>query len=179
MSSPHLADLRIRPLAPGDQAQATAAHDELVAEGSEFLASFVAGEPWADYLDRLDGLRLGRGLPAGHVPETSLVGEADGVLVGMLRVRHALNRRLARMGGHIGYVVRPAYRRHGVGTGLLAHGLTVAAGLGVDPALVTCAEDNLASIAMIERAGGVLDGIVDVPGRAPRRRYWIRTVERT
>ncbi len=175
MSPSLLADLRIRVLAPGDEAQAREAHAELVAEGSELLASFVADEPWTDYLERLDALRLGHGLPAGHVPETSLVGEVDGLLVGMLRVRHGLNRRLARMGGHIGYVVRPAYRRRGVGMALLARGLTVAAGLGIDPALVTCADDNLASIAMIERAGGRLDDLVDVPGLSLRRRYWIPT----
>lgn len=178
--SPSLpADLRIRALAPGDEAQATAAHAELVAEGSEFLASFVAGEPWASYLDRLEGFRLGHGLPARLVPETCLVGEADGALVGMVRVRHALNRRLVRMGGHIGYVVRPAYRRRGVGTALLARGLREAAAMGIDPALVTCADDNLASITMIERAGGRLDGLVDVPGLSPRRRYWIATGGRT
>jgi predicted acetyltransferase len=39
--------------------------------------------------------------------------------------------------------------------------------------LVTCDEDNLASIAVIERCGGVLEDVRPDPDGAPKRRYWI------
>ena len=46
--------------------------------------------------------------------------------------------------------------------------------LGIDPVLITCDDDNIGSIKVIERNGGVLENIVtgpDVP--RPKRRYWI------
>ena len=43
-------------------------------------------------------------------------------------------------------------------------------GLGIDPALVTCDEDNTGSIRVIEAAGGVLEDV-----RGVKRRYWVPT----
>jgi predicted acetyltransferase len=43
-------------------------------------------------------------------------------------------------------------------------------GLGVDPALVTCDQDNTGSILVIEAAGGVLEDV-----RGVKRRYWVPT----
>ncbi|GAA4845526.1 hypothetical protein GCM10023221_24830 [Luteimicrobium xylanilyticum] len=96
-------------------------------------------------------------------------------MVGRVSVRHELTRSLARVGGHIGYSVRPAYRRRGYATALLRAGLGRACGLGIERALVTCASDNVGSLAVIERCGGVLEGVVDVPGHSPTRRYWVPT----
>ncbi len=169
------AGLVIRPLGAADEAEALAAHAELVAEGSMFLQGHEPGMPWAAYLDLLERYRAGVGLPAGHVPTTTLVGAAGGSLVGLLSVRHRLSPRLELMGGHLGYVVRPAHRRRGYATALLRHGLGVAAGIGVGEALVTCSDDNVGSIAVIERAGGVLRDRVEVPGYGLKRRYLVST----
>ncbi|MGV8968629.1 MAG: GNAT family N-acetyltransferase [Cellulomonas sp.] len=131
---------------------------------------------WPDYLARLDRQRRGLDLPTGFVPATYLIADADGDVVGRVSIRHELNEFLADVGGHIGYGVRPAYRRRGYATQMLRQALKLAHSIGIERALVTCDRDNVASAATIERCGGVIDET------APRthspeqsRRYWIET----
>lgn len=73
-----------------------------------------------------------------------------------MSVRHELNDFLREEGGHIGFAVRPAYRRRGIASMLLDHGLEVLAALGWAEALVACEDGNLASATAIETAGGRL-----------------------
>jgi predicted acetyltransferase len=49
----------------------------------------------------------------------------------------------------------------------------VARSLGVERALVTCDDANVGSATVIERCGGVLDGVVTASGGNRIRRYWI------
>jgi predicted acetyltransferase len=90
--------------------------------------------------------------------------------LGRLSIRHHLTPALLEVGGHIGYVVRPSARRQGHATKMLAQSLPVAAGLGIDPALVTCDDDNLASRKVIEACGGELED-----ERHGKFRYWVAT----
>ena len=53
---------------------------------------------------------------------------------------------------------------------MLKAALPWALGLGIDPALVTCDEDNAGSVGVIEAAGGVLEDV-----RGIKRRYWVPT----
>jgi predicted acetyltransferase len=53
---------------------------------------------------------------------------------------------------------------------MLRRALVVARSMGIDPALVTCNVDNIASRAVIERNGGVLED-----EREGRLRFWVRT----
>lgn len=108
--------LQLRALNPGDEAAARAAHKELAADGFAFLLDLREAEPWAAYLARLELLRTGAGVPDGWVPSTFFAAEVGGELVGRTCIRHSLNPRLARWGGHIGYGVRPASRRRGYAT---------------------------------------------------------------
>lgn len=168
--------LRLRPLTAEDEHEAWAAHAELAEDGFEFLLSADHGTTWSDYLQRLDRERRGEGLAEGRVPATFLVADVGGVVVGRVSVRHALNERLTLVGGHIGYAVRPAFRRRGYATCILRQALAVARSVGVADALVTCADDNVGSIRTIERCGGVLQDTVPGPGTgAPKRRYRIAT----
>jgi predicted acetyltransferase len=101
--------------------------------------------------------------------------EVAGKLVGRVSIRHELNAYLAELGGHIGYAVRPEFRRRGYATGILRQSLLVAQELGIDQALVTCDDENAGSARVIERCGGVLADVVPGPdGSAPKRRYWAR-----
>jgi predicted acetyltransferase len=92
--------------------------------------------------------------PAGWVPTTLLWWVHGEEYLGIIAIRHRLNGRLRRIGGNIGYEVRPSARRRGHGTRMLAAALPVAASLGIDPALVTCDRRNEPSRRVIEANGG-------------------------
>jgi predicted acetyltransferase len=91
---------------------------------------------------------------------------------GSIRFRHQLNDGLRRIGGHIGYDVRPSARRCGHATAMLRAARPHVARLGIDPALVTCDDDKVGSRWVIEANGDVLhehgDGIL---------RYWLPTAD--
>ena len=89
-------------------------------------------------------------------------------VVGFVQVRHGLNDHLRETGGHIGYSIRPTRRRRGHATRALRLALDRARVVGLDRVLVTCDDDNVASVRTIESAGGVLEDV-----RAGTRRYWI------
>ena len=84
-----------------------------------------------------------------------------------------MNAVLERIGGHVGYVVVPECRGRGYATAILAKAVAIARDeLGIARVLVTCEENNLASIKVIERNGGVPDGVTHETS-PPHRRYWI------
>jgi len=164
----------LRPLDVSDEKQAKQAHEELAADDFEFL--FVRqGEAWPVYLQRVERERLGVDLPEGWVPSTFLVAEVEGQVVGRVSIRHQLNAYLAELGGHIGYGVRPGFRRRGYATDILRQSLAVAASIGLERVLVTCDVDNVGSARAIESCGGVRENVVPVEGSVPRCRYWVET----
>jgi len=165
--------VRLRPLRIEDEQQALAAHAELTAEGFSFLLDWSPSTAWRDYVAQTSAWRCGHRLPADRVPSSFLVAESDGELAGRVSVRHEFNDFLAAYGGHIGYCVRPAFRRRGLAGEILGQGLVIARAHGVDRVLVTCDEDNRASAKVIERRGGVLEDRRVDPDGVLKRRYWI------
>lgn len=110
------------------------------------------------------------------VPATHLWGVAGGDFVGRISIRHELNDALRAMGGHVGYDTVPSLRGRGIATAMLRLALPVARDLGLADVLLTCDDDNAASIRVIERCGGVLEATRRIPGSAvPKRYYWIPT----
>ena len=98
----------------------------------------------------------------------------DDDVVGFIALRHHLNERLARFGGHVGYEVRPSARRQGVATAMLGLLLRTERARSIGRILVTCAPSNAASRTTIERNGGALDGIVFVDEvQRETCHYWI------
>jgi len=99
---------------------------------------------------------------AEHAPEPGRVAESvywavsDGVVVGRIALRHHLNASLEEFGGHIGYEVRPSFRRKGIGKDMLRQLLELPKAREIGRLLVTCAPDNVASAATITANGGVL-----------------------
>ncbi len=163
----------LRPLNISDEAGALAGDRELALEDWGFLLGYEPGMPWNEYLQILADQRLGRNLPVGKVPATFLIAEHDGQLIGRSSIRHELNDFLFNVGGHIGYGVRPAYRRKGFATEILRQSLELISELGVTEVLVTCDDDNVGSYKVIESQGGVLENRVEFEGSL-KRRYWIR-----
>jgi predicted acetyltransferase len=171
------AELTLRPPAPSDERVARDAQAALAADGFDF-GLWPDGEPWLAYLDRLGREHRGEDLPPGRVAMTFLYAEVDGRVVGRASIRHTLTATLAAEGGHVGYAVLPAERRRGYATAILRRSVDVLRAAGVGPVLVTCREDNAASLAVIARCGGRLDEAwpssrphgTDV---APTLRFWI------
>lgn len=80
----------------------------------------------------------------------------DDTIVGVVNIRHYLTEKLLIVGGHIGFGIRPSYRRQGYATKILALSLVEAKKIGIEKVLVTCDKDNIASAKVILKNGGVL-----------------------
>lgn len=169
--------LRLRPLRAGDEKACRAGQRLMAAEGFEFALDLEPRMSWRSYLRLLDQQRCGIGLTEGLVPATFLAAEVGGQVVGRVSIRHELNEFLEREGGHIGYGVLPRYRRHGYATEMLRQALIIARACGVDQVLVTCDDENVGSVAVIEACGGRLDPVTPAARSAGDghlvRRYWI------
>ena len=171
-----MGELRLRPFRLDDEGSAHTAQAELLRDDFTFLLEdFDPSEPWADYLARLARVSRGEGLAPDRVPADLLAAEVDGELVGRTSIRHRLNDHLALYGGHIGYGVRPGFRRRGYATRILELSLERAREVGITSALVVCNDDNAGSAATIERCGGVLDRIVTGEQGQALRHYWVAT----
>lgn len=110
----------------------------------------------------------------GRVPSSNfwLINERE--YVGLLTVRHRLNDFLLKVGGNIGYQIRPSKRGQGYGKQLLHLGLQKAREMGIPRALVTCDENNVSSKKVIEYNGGQFEDAVEVEGSSVKKlRYWI------
>jgi len=152
------------------------AHRATSSEVPSFLHYYEDGMPFRRYLDVLADQEHGVNMPtANHVPSTFLFAFVGNRIVGRASIRHALNEFLHRVGGHIGYVVVPEFRRRGYATEILRQSLQIARDkCGLNRILVTCDDDNIGSIRTIEKNGGVLENVVGAPDLdKPLRRYWI------
>ena len=94
-----------------------------------------------------------------RVPQTTYWLYADGVPVGMARLRHMLTDQLLQNGGSIGYGIRPGYRGRGYGKALLAGVLRQAWDMGMDRVLITVNSDNEPSIRTALANGGTVEAI--------------------
>ncbi len=127
---------------------------------------------FARYIDRLSKVSQGIGLKDGYVPATTLwLVEAD-KFIGRAQIRHELNEKLLKEGGHIGYGIRISERGKGYGNKILELALEKAKSLGLSKVLLTCDDDNSASVKIIENNGGVLENKTEQDG-VVKRRYWI------
>jgi GrpB-like predicted nucleotidyltransferase (UPF0157 family)/predicted acetyltransferase len=94
-------------------------------------------------------------------------------VVGRIAIRGELNEDLSRVGGHIGYIVRPSFRQMGVATEMLRQILETEQARAIGKVLLTCREDNIASEKTITRNGGVLESIVPDGAIPNKKRFWI------
>ncbi|AKM82471.1 TPA: GNAT family acetyltransferase [Candidatus Berkelbacteria bacterium] len=110
----------------------------------------------------------------GYVPASEFWLIEGDEFIGRTSIRHSLNENLKKIGGHIGYTIRPSRRKMGYGTKILQLSLPKAKELGIDKALLTCDKDNIGSAKIIEKNGGVLENELEQSeGKPPKLRYWI------
>ena len=131
---------------------------------------------FATYIEKIRSQSEGKNLPEGWVPVTKywLIDEKE--YIGLVGIRHRLTEYLEKIGGHIGYDIRPSKRGMGYGSKILALALPKAKELGITRILVTCDATNTASRKIIERNGGVLENQVPNPETGvDKLRYWINT----
>ena len=105
----------------------------------------------------LNAQSRGEGLQSGWVPCSTLFWYEDGIIMGVINIRHRLTPALEAMGGHIGYSVAPTHRRRGVARRMLSGALVRCKSLGISSVLLTCDASNQGSIRTIELNGGLLE----------------------
>lgn len=122
-----------------------------------------------NFLSQSKDESLGRNLPPHYVPQTAYWLLINGKPVGIGKLRSHLNDNLRKIGGHIGYTIRPTQRGKGYGKIILAELLKKAKEKGINEVLVTCDESNIPSRKIIESNNGELEAI-----EQDECRYWIR-----
>ena len=102
-----------------------------------------------------------------------LLDEDRDRLLGAVNIRHYLNEKLLRDGGHIGDGIRPSERRKGYATELIRLALAECKTLGIDKVLITCDKDNIGSAKSIRKNGGMLENELTTSDGDIVERYWI------
>lgn len=131
-------------------------------------------DDFGSYVTRLLEESDGKHLPKGYVPQSTYWLIDGDTFVGRASVRQMLTPELLRIGGHIGYDVRPSKRKMGYGKEILKLALPKAKELGIAKILVTCDETNIGSKKIIEANGGVFENSEPQGNGLPDKlRYWI------
>ncbi len=121
---------------------------------------------FSTYLQKLEDMKSGLGLETNQAPGTEYWILEKGEIAGRLKVNHELLDWMKIRGGHIGYGICSKFRKKGLATEALKEALLKARALGIHDVLLTCDEDNIGSIKVIERNGGKLADKIMAPGRS-------------
>ena len=138
---------------------------------------YFHSKTYRQFLSRCRAHEIGQRLPdEPHVPITLyfLMRDDSPKIIGFTDIRHHLNDFLLNdLGGHVGYVIAPSERRKGYATQQLRLALEICRGMGINPVLIPCLKENIASAKVIQKNGGVLeDERVSGEGKVFQR-YWI------
>jgi len=126
---------------------------------------------FAEYVATL--LRRETETPPNFVCDSIYWAVLDNEVVGRISIRHELNDFLSKVGGHIGYIVRPSYRGRGIATQMLKQVLRTQRAQQIGKLLLTCDEHNVASEKTIMNAGGTLSDCIDMdPGKPRKKHFW-------
>jgi len=108
-----------------------------------------------------------------YVPATVYFGIVKGRIVGVIQIRHKLNKHLLETYGHIGYGVRPSERRKGYATKMLALALDKCRDMGIGRVLISCDKNNVGSAKTILNNGGAFEREFTDRDGSVIQQYWI------
>jgi predicted acetyltransferase len=170
-------EIVLTPMSPGRDAEFEEMLAEFRAAGEIDVYKghhAIAWQGYAAFYDLMSRMKSGGYPTPDIVPMDSYFIEVEGRMVGELYIRHRLSPQLEKIGGHIGYKVRPTQRNRGIATAALRMGLKLLRHDGLEHALVTCNDSNAASARVIETCGGVRIENAETEQGAERR-YWVPT----
>lgn len=138
------------------------AEGEYVICGSELFDKTESYEEWLDSVTR------------NTSPETVnenwvvtdtffAVRKSDNRIVGIIDLRHTLNEFLKDF-GNCGYSVRPSERKKGYATEMLSEILQIAQAAGMEEIHISVEKENIASVKVIQKNGGVFERSFDHEG---------------
>lgn len=127
-----------------------------IGENENDFTNPIHGRSFAEYKEWLaqqDAWSRDEGLPDGYVGQTCFWLVADGVIVGMGKIRHALTARSREEGGTIGIAIDPNQRGKGYGTAFLGLLINKAKEMKVGEILITVKKYNYPSKKASEKNG--------------------------
>lgn len=170
-------NLVLRNLRMEDESSFRSAIKEFLASDDGHIFAFNWNDDcdFKEYIKLVEGWEHGENLEEGFVTASYFIGVENGKVVGRISLRHKLNDFLERIGGHIGYCVIPSEENNGYATEMLRQSLEVCRKLKIFKVLLTCDLDNIASKKVIEKCGGIFEGITNCPElEKQKRRYWFQ-----
>lgn len=131
-------------------------------------------EGWLKYRDESKNIKPTEDLVPGG--QYFLVDENNRI-IGMSNIRYCLNEKLKKVGGHIGYSIRPSERGKGYNKINLYCALKICKEKGIKNAVLTADKDNPASWKTMERLGGKLEEEFETDDGIIEKRYTINVDE--
>lgn len=132
------------------------------------------------WLKKIEFNVLEERMEEGEVPSTRYltIRKSDNKMVGSIQIKHYLNERLFRYGGHIRNSIRPSERKKGYATEQIRLGLEKCKELGIGRVLINSDKTNIAEVKAIMNNGGILENEINMPNGRVNQRYWITLKKR-
>ena len=144
-------------------------HPGVLRRYSDMQKKNVTFEKWLEWIE---DDRNKETCPTGTVPQDLyfLVNEKK-VILGGITIRHYLDEKYTKNGGHFGVGIRPSERLKGYASKMIELALIIAKNeYGIKKILYTCDKDNIGSAKAIQNNGGrFLDEIIEDDGNIIQR----------
>jgi len=154
------AEIRLVRPGPEHKDQAIAFREEFFARGERVISGSERLDQIDSYEEWLTGVTRSACpetvSPDWVLTDTFFALDGSGALVGMIDLRHSLNGFLADL-GNCGYSVRPSCRGRGYGSRMLRLVLERARDVGLTELHISVERDNLPSVKVLEKNGGVYE----------------------
>ena len=138
-------------------------------------SSLKINESFDEMIKRLKDRRIGKNINKRDVPATVYWIIEHNEVIGTMDLRHTLNKDYSERLGHIAYYVKPEMRNKGYATKALKLALNKYNKKYMNEILITCFEDNIASIKVITNNGGILkDKVFDKANQKVINKYIIK-----